>query len=85
MRLWLGIATFLAGAVVWFTTGATFASGRRAYPPWVPRFGLAMGALGLSVLASTRPGFGWSVSSIGFSLVAIVLMVWVMVESTRRR
>lgn len=84
MRLWLGIVTFVVGAVVWFLTGASFANRRRDYPPWVPRFGLAMGALGLSVLASTRTGVSWSVSSIGFSIVAIVLMVWVLVESMRK-
>ena len=83
MRLWLGIVTFLAGAFVWFRTGASFGDRSRSYPPWVPRFGLAMGALGLSVLASTREGLGWSVSSIGFSIVAIVLMVWVLGESMR--
>jgi hypothetical protein len=84
VRLWLGIATFLAGAIVWFLTGASFAGRHRSYPPWVPRFGLAMGALGLSVLATTQPGLGWSISSIGFSIVAIVLMVWVLGESIRK-
>lgn len=85
MRLWLGIVTFVAGAAVWFVTGAPFFARRRAYPPWAPRFGLAMGALGLSVLASTRPGLSWDISSIGFSIVAIVLFAWVLLDTARRR
>ena len=84
MRLWVGVVTFLAGAVVWFLTGAGFGPARRPLPPWVPRFGLALGALGLSVLASTQPGFSWTISSICFSLVAIILLVWVLRDNLRR-
>src|SRR5688500_11810744 len=85
MRFWLGVVTFLSGAVVWFLTAPTFARpGRPPRPAWLARFGLALGALGLSVLASTRPGFGWTISSICFSLIAIVLLVWVLRDNVRR-
>ena len=85
MRPWVGVVTFVIGAVVWYFTGASFGpAARRPTPPWVPRFGLALGALGLSVLASTRAGFGWTVSSICFSLVSIILLVWVLRDNLRR-
>ena len=87
MRLWVGIVTFVVGAVLWFFTGAGFGPARATRatrPPWVPRLGLALGALGLSVLASTQPGLSWSVSSICFSLVALVLIATILRDSMRR-
>ncbi len=85
MRLWVGVLTFVTGAVLWFLTGAAFGPGaRRERPAWVPRFGLALGALGLSVLASTQPGLNWTISSICFSTIAIVLLVWVLRDNLRR-
>lgn len=91
MRLWLGVATFVAGAIVWFLTGASFGpAARRARtgapprPVWLPRFGAALSALGLSVLASTQAGVSWAVSSIGFSIVAIILLLWVLRDNLRR-
>lgn len=85
MRLWVGALTFLVGAAVWFAAGDRFGAPRAgARSPWIPRLGLALGALGLSVLASTRPGVSWAISSICFSVVAIVLLVWVLRENLRR-
>lgn len=85
MRLWIGAATFLVGAAVWFAAGGRFRAPRAGDgPPWLPRLGLALGALGLSVLASTRPGASWAVSSICFSIVAIVLLAWVLRDNLRR-
>ena len=85
MRLWLGAITFLAGAALWWTAGGRFgAPAAGARPPWLPRLGLALGAPGLSVLASTRPGRSWAVSSICFSIVAIVLLAWVLRDNLRR-
>ena len=85
MRFWLGVATFLSGAMVWFLTAPPFARpDRPPRPAWLARFGLALGALGLSVLASTQPGLSWTISSICFSLVAIVLIVTVLRDSMRR-
>ena len=84
MRLWLGVAAFLAGATLLFLTTPGLARGARGRPAWLQRLAGAVGALGLSVLASTRPGLGWSVSSICFSLIAIVLLVTVLRAQIRR-
>ena len=97
MRLWLGLLTFLAGAVLWFLTGASFGPRRTtldqqtdaprrapfARAVWAPRLGLALGALGIAVLATTRAGLGWSISSICFALIAIVLLIWVLRDNLR--
>ena len=93
MRLWLGLLTFLTGAVLWFLTGATFGPGRArptrdpaaptSRPAWAPRLGLALGALGIAVLATTRAGLAWSISSICFALIAIVLLIWVLRDNLR--
>lgn len=85
MRLWLGAVTFVAGAALWFAAGGRFGAPRPGdRPPWLPRLGLALGALGLSVLASTRAGVSWAISSICFSIVAIVLLFWVLSENLKR-
>ena len=84
MRLWLGVASFLAGATLLFLATPGLAGGARGRPAWLQRLGGAMGALGLSVLASTRPGLGWSVSSICFSLIAIVLLITVLRAQIRK-
>ena len=85
MRLWLGALTFLVGAAVWFLADGRFGAPRAGpRPPWLARLGLALGALGLSVLASTRPGVSWAISSICFSIVAIVLLGWVLRDNLRR-
>jgi hypothetical protein len=84
VRLWVGVVTFVIGAVVWFVSGAGFGPRRGTLPVWAPRLGLALGALGLSVLASTQPGLGWSISSICCSLIAIILLLWVLRDNLRR-
>lgn len=84
MRLWLGIVTFVAGAVLWFVTGTASGRAMGRYAPWVPRLGLALAALGLSVLGSTRTGISWDISSICFSVIAIVLLVWVIRDNFKR-
>jgi hypothetical protein len=86
VRLAIGIVVFLAGAALWFFSRqrAAAVADRRAPLASLPRLGLAMGALGLSVLASTQPGLGWSVSSICYSLFAILLLVRVVRDSLRR-
>ena len=80
MRLWIGIATFLIGAGLW----ARSQWGRRPVPPWLARLGLGTAALGLSTLAMTQSGLAWTISSICCSLVAIILIVWVIVDTIRR-
>jgi hypothetical protein len=80
MRIWIGLITLVAGGALWFS-----ARRERAHvPPWLPRLAVAIVALGLGTLAATEPGFWWSLSSISFSLIAIVLLVWVIVDSLRR-
>ena len=80
MRLTLA-ATLLVGAILLF-----FASRREKsrVPGWVPTLAIAIGALAVSTAAATRPGVGWSISSICFSLIAIVLIVTVIREILRR-
>ena len=79
MRFWLGIATFVGGALLlaWTT--------RRPAPTATMRYlALGLGALGLATLASTQPGVWWSVSAISFSVIAIVLLALVLRASLRR-
>ena len=78
MRLWLGIATFLLGAMTWLR------SQRPGVPRSLERLGVGAGALGLATLASTQPGLGWSISAISFSIIAIVLLALVLRDSLRR-
>lgn len=80
MRLVLA-ATLLVGAIVlWFASKREQAR----VPRWVPTLAVAIGALGLSTAAASQPGLGWSISSICFSLIAIVLIVTVIREMLRR-
>ena len=80
MRLVLA-ATLLVGAIVlWFASKREQAR----VPRWVPTLAVAIGALGLSTAAGSQPGLGWSISSICFSLIAIVLIVTVIREMLRR-
>jgi hypothetical protein len=87
-RLVVGGLAFVAGALLWFLSRARarpLAPGAAPVPvATLPRVGLALAALGLATLASTQPGVAWSVSSICFSLVAIVLIVTVLRDSLRR-
>ncbi|MBC7789543.1 MAG: hypothetical protein H7Z74_06335 [Anaerolineae bacterium] len=81
MQFWLGSFVFVAGAVLWYV------SRREAVivPPWMPRLGIAVTSLGLSTLAATQPTVAWKISSICFSLVAIILLISVIKENLRRR
>ena len=85
-RIVIGAVAFVAGAAIWFfgRRRAVDAADRRAPAASLPRIGIAMGALGLSVLASSQRGLGWSISSICYSLVAILLLVRVARDSLRR-
>jgi hypothetical protein len=83
-RLVVGAVTFVAGAALWFFTRRRPVDDPRAPGASLPRIGIAAAALGLSVLASSQPGLGWSISSICYSLVAIVLLVRVARDALRR-
>ena len=80
MQLWLGIVTFIAGAVLWYVSNRE----RALVPAWVPRLGVGVTALGLSTMASTQPELGWKIFSIALSLVAITMILSVLRENLRR-
>jgi len=77
MLLWIGIVTFLVGCALWYRSRR---SGAR-FPARITRLGLGTGALGLGALAMTQPGMFWIISSICFSIVAIVLIGWVLLDT----
>jgi hypothetical protein len=80
MRLVLA-ATLVVGAILlWLASRRE----RARVPRWVPTLAVAMGALGLSTAAASQPGLGWSISSICFSLIAIILIVTVIRDMLRR-
>ena len=80
MRLVLAV-TLVLGALV---LGVASRRERTRVPRWVPPLAIAIGALGLSTAAASQPGLGWSISSICFSLIAIILIVTVIREMLRR-
>jgi uncharacterized membrane-anchored protein len=80
-RAIVGWATLAIGAAL----VATSYRERRVVPPWVPQVAIAVVALGISTLAASRFGVVWSVTSIAFSLVAIVLLIRVILSTLRRR
>jgi len=80
MTLSIGIVTLVIGLTLLVSSRRE----RDAVPEWLPRLALAVTALGVGTLASTRPGVGWSISSIAFSLIAIVLLIGVLRATLRR-
>lgn len=80
MRLWIGTITLVAGLMLLVTTRLE----REHVPAWMPRVAIAVASLGAGTLASTRAGLAWSVSSMSFSLIAIILLVGVIRETLRR-
>jgi hypothetical protein len=80
MRLVLATTLLVGAIVLWFASKREQAR----VPRWVPTLAVAIGALGLSTAAASQPGLGWSISSICFSLIAIVLIVTVIREMLRR-
>ena len=80
MRLTLAATLLVGAALLWLTSRRE----RGRVPPWVPVLAVAIAALGLSTAASTRVGLAWSISSICFSIIAIVLILVVIREILRR-
>jgi hypothetical protein len=74
-------ATLIVGALLlWFVSRRE----RSRVPAWVPTLAIAIGSLGISVAGATQRGIGWSISSICFSLIAIILILVVIRDLLRR-
>jgi hypothetical protein len=74
-------ATLIVGALLlWFVSRRE----RAKVPRWVPTLAIAIGSLGISVAVATQRGIGWSISSICFSLIAIILILVVIRDMLRR-
>ena len=80
MRLALAATLLVGAAVLWLASRRE----RSRIPAWVSPLAVAIAALGLSVAAASRPGVGWSISSICFSLIAIILILMVLRDMLRR-
>jgi len=80
MQLALAATLIIGALLLWFTSRRE----RSKVPRWVPPLAIAIGALCLSVAASSQPGVGWSISSICFSLIAIVLILTVIRDILKR-
>jgi peptidoglycan/LPS O-acetylase OafA/YrhL len=80
MRLPLA-ATLVAGAaLLWLASRRE----QSRVPRWVPTLAIAIASLGVSVAVASQPGIGWSISSICFSLIAIILILVVIRDILRR-
>ena len=80
MRLSLAATLIVGALVLWLASRRE----RSRIPQWVPTLAIAIGSLGVSVAVATQPGIAWSVSSICFSLIAIVLILVVIREMLKR-
>lgn len=80
LRLLLGAALFVTGAVLWRLARTGTVGG----PRWLPRLGLGVAALGLGTLALTQPGLWWSVASIAFGAAAVGLLGTIVLRNLRR-
>ena len=80
MRLPLAATLIVGAALLWFVSRRE----RSRVPRWVPTLAIAIASLGVSVAVASEPGIGWSISSICFSLIAIVLILVVIREILRR-
>ena len=80
MRLPLAATLIVGALLLWFASRRE----QSRVPPWVPTLAIAIASLGISVAVATQPGLGWSISSICFSLIAIVLILVVIREMLRR-
>jgi hypothetical protein len=78
--LMLGVVTFMGGALLWRYAARPGRTG----PPWLGRLGMAMASLGIGTLAMTQSGLAWAISSICFSLIAIVYLVTILWELLRK-
>ena len=80
MRLTLAATLIIGAALLWLAARRE----RSRVPRWVPTLAVAIASLGVSVGVATQPGIGWSISSICFSLIAIILILLVLRDMIRR-
>lgn len=80
MRLPLAITLIVGSALLWLASRRE----RSRIPSWVPTLAIAIGSLGISVAVASQEGIGWSISSICFSLIAIILILVVLRDMLRR-
>ena len=80
MRLTRAATLIIGAALLWYTSRRE----RSRIPRWVPTLAVAIASLGVSVGVATQPGIGWSISSICFSLIAIILILVVLRDMIRR-
>src|SRR4030095_17169935 len=80
MRLPLAATLIVGAALLWFASRRE----RSRVPPWVPTLAIAIASLGVSVAVASRPGIGWSLSSICVSLIAIILILTVIRDMLKR-
>lgn len=79
-RLFVGIALFVAGALIWRLA----ATGVLRGAAWLPQLGLGVASLGLGTLALTQPGLWWSIVSIAFGAIAVGLLGAIVLRNLRR-
>lgn len=80
MRLALAATLIVGAMLLWFASRRE----RSRVPRWVPTLAIAIGALGVSVAVASQPGVAWSISSICFSLIAIILILVAIRDMLRR-
>ena len=80
MRLPLAATLVVGAALLWLSSRRD----QSRVPRWVPTLAIAIASLGVSVAVASQPGIGWSISSICFSLIAIILILVVIREILKR-
>ncbi|HET7583948.1 MAG TPA: hypothetical protein VFK13_03520 [Gemmatimonadaceae bacterium] len=75
----IGVVTAFAGVALRLL--ARYRPGTRS--PWLNTLGTGVVALGIAAIALTREGLWWSISSICFAVVAIVLIASALWRMTR--
>ena len=80
LRSWIGIAVFVAGALLWRRARLL----KEGAPRWLTHLGMGVTTLGLATMTATLPGLHWSLASIALSLISIALLVAVIRASVRR-
>ncbi len=74
MRLPLAATLVVGALLLWLASRRE----QSRVPRWVATLAIAIASLGISVAVASQPGIGWSISSICFSLIAIILILVVI-------